>query len=449
MKHKELSLATNQLLTSFILAILTLEGSSAWAATPKYRALYRFQTGSDGGFPNGNLVLDASGNLYGTTSRGGIVQCAGDGGIVGCGIVFELSPPASGGRAWTKTTLYAFSGGTDGATPYDGPILDKAGNLYGTTAIGGTGQCKNSNGTVIGCGTVFEIAPTGSSGSGWSETILYSFQGQNSNGDGAYPFAGLVADRTGNLYGTTLGGGTSGGTVFKLTRPSRGGGVWTETVLYTAGSEASGFYARLILDGAGNLYTTSATGGTDFAGTVFELSPPRWTPTILHSFNFKNGGTTPTTGVIFDNKGNLYGTTIYGGVNNPICGGLGCGVAFRLTPPGGRDGGWTETVIHSFQGRGDGFIPGGCVILDQAGNIYGSTVYGGLNVEDGYGIVYKLTPRSKKDRFAKTIVHYFADHPAEYPSGNLVFEKSGAIYGATALGDSSAPGGVVFKLTVD
>jgi uncharacterized repeat protein (TIGR03803 family) len=212
-----------------------------WAET----VIYRFAGGSDGAAPGyGNLVFDQAGNIYGTTTKGG----------VGGGTVFELTPSNDG---WTESVLYGFRGGDDGGVPWGALVLDKGGNLYGTTYNGGGKACSGE-----GCGTVFELTP---SGSGWTETILYSFQGGS---DGGFPYAGLVFDQSGNLYGATLYDGSGqGGTVFELT-PSNG--TWAFNLLYSL-SSFQGPYNSLVFDAAGNLYGTAAQD--DGAGLVFELTP--------------------------------------------------------------------------------------------------------------------------------------------------------------------------------
>jgi uncharacterized repeat protein (TIGR03803 family) len=241
------------------------------------QVLHRFpdDNGTDGTAPVAGLIIDAAGNLYGTTSSGGTLFFR--------GTAFELTPAAGG--VWTETVLHSFGNGTDASEPRAGLIFDAAGNLYGTTAVGGTG----SN-CIFGCGTVFELTPA--AGGGWTEKVLYSF---NANGtDGYSPEAGLIIDAAGNLYGTTYAGGTSSGcapygcgTVFELT-PAAGGG-WTETVLHNFGNGTDGStpFAGLIFDAAGNLYGTTYYGGTgaNEGGTVFEFTaaPKAGTTTTLSS----------------------------------------------------------------------------------------------------------------------------------------------------------------------
>ena len=245
--------------------------------------LYNFGNGTgDGQKPLGNLILDSAGNLYGTTSEGG---------AFGNGTVFQLSPNG------TETVLYNFGNGGDGQNPDAGLIFDTSNNLYGTTAIGGA----------FGNGTVFELSPNGVGG--WTETVLYSF---GSGGDGQNPEAGLVLDTSGNLYGTTVNGGAfGGGTVFQLS-PTHG--CCRENLVHSFGNGADGRnpYAGVIFDSSGNLYGTTANGGGNSGGTAFELSPSGgggWTEAFSYSFGSGTDGANPFSALVFDSSGNLYGTT--------------------------------------------------------------------------------------------------------------------------------------------
>ncbi len=326
--------------------------------------LYNFQgRPSDAGKPSASLVMDAAGNLYGTTRYGGPTTCP-----KACGTVFELSQSSG---TWTETLLHTFTGGKDGENPYAELIFDKNGNLYSTTYGGGA----------HGKGTVFELSPSGGS---WTKTVLYSFKGSDGNG----PLAGLVFDTTGNLYGTTGRGGSSDkGVVFELTPSSKG--PWTETVLHSfAGAPSDGALpsADLIFDGLGNLYSTTRNGGsgacTNGCGTVFELSPSNgtWTESVLYSFAGKPDGETLFGGLIFDGAGNLYGTTDAGGNKND-------GIIFKLTP---SNGGWTESVVYSFRGfPKDGARSYATLISDAKGNFYGATIFGGAYDP---GTIFELTP---------------------------------------------------------
>jgi hypothetical protein len=433
MQTKQSSVCLDRPLALFIVMLIC--AGSARAVKPKYDVLYPFQAGNDGTGPSGTLILDASGNLYGTTYLGGTGQCVSNGVVVGCGTVFELSPPPAKKRGfWTKTILFDFQG-SDGNSPLGGLIWDAAGNLYGTTEFGGNGPCNDWQ--IPGCGLVFELSP--SSGGGWKETILYNFQG---GADGEHPVVGVVADSFGNLYGTTILSSRSGpGVVYEL---SPSGGSWTETVLYVSGygkRAPNDLYASLILDQQGNLYTTSVYGGDHDAGTVFELSPSKnggaWTETNLYSFH-EVGGIGSTAPVVFDKKGNLYGTLFFGGAYGSV---------FQLSPPKTKGDVWTETVLYGFGGGTDGINPFAGVIFDQAGSLYGDTAYGGQpGGGAGYGTVFKLKPHGKGP-WKETVLHRFQDHPAEYPGVNLVFGPQGELYGVTASGNSSAPGGVVFKIS--
>jgi uncharacterized repeat protein (TIGR03803 family) len=262
--------------------------------------LYSFSGDADGGYPNGGLVQDAQGNLYGTTSFGG-VGCNGN----GCGVVFEVTP----NRA--ERVLYAFTGGTDGSVPLWGGLLrDSQGNLYGTTYHGGA----------AGRGTVFEVTPTG------TEKVPFSFTGSKT---GLHPVrTTLIQDAQGNLYGTTLGGPQGMGAVFELT-PSG-----TEKVLYAFNKKKGGYYSYggLVLDAQGNLFGTASQGGTYGFGTVFEITSAH-KEKVLYNFTGGADGGNPYAGLVLDAQGNLYGTTEFGG--NPACfsaAGSGCGVVFKVTP---------------------------------------------------------------------------------------------------------------------
>lgn len=340
---------------------LTPNGDGTWTE----KVLYSFSfTNGDGLNPRASVVFDAAGNLYGTTVHGG---------SHGYGIVFELSPNGDGN--WAEQVVYSFRGGTDGSYPLANLILDAAGNLYGTTQLGGGSNSCNG-----GCGTVFELIPQ--AGGGWAESILLRFNGTN----GAIPDAGLIFDAAGNLYGTTVGGGAyHGGTVFRL-RLKAGGG-WSEMwySFNTTGTSGYAPQAGVIFDTAGNLFgTTTAGGGAKSCGTIFAIRPKTGgglQEGVLHRFDNKDG-CVPLAGLVLDAAGNLYGTTAAGGAYFH-------GTVFQLTHQKG--GPWQETVLHSFDNhtRPDGFHPFATLILDGAGNLYGTTQSGGA---DGYGMVFELTP---------------------------------------------------------
>jgi uncharacterized repeat protein (TIGR03803 family) len=308
-------------------------GQTAWTET----VLYSFQ-GFNGrsSRPNSGLIFDAAeGNLYGTTSKGG---------SPGCGTVFKLTPPATGQTAWTETVLYNFQCGADGNDPKASLIADANGAFYSTTEYGGSGTCLFFGTINSGCGTVFKLTPPATGQTAWTETVLHSFQGYPS--DGAFPIAGLIADKTGALYGATFGGGSSGGcsgnscgTIFKLTPPAAGQTAWTETVLhnFTGGSDGSEPVGGLVADAKGALYSTTFEfyGSSGFFGTVFKLMPPAtgqtaWTETVLYKFcSLSNctDGKYPAAGLIGGLGGAAYGTTTSGG----SCGvSGGCGTVFKL-----------------------------------------------------------------------------------------------------------------------
>jgi uncharacterized repeat protein (TIGR03803 family) len=407
-----------------VIAILML-APGVWAAS-KYKTLYKFRGHKDGGAPYAGLVFDTAGNLYGTTIEGG--NPGGQCGASGCGVVFKLTPNPNGNDRWKEMALYRFGiGNRDGHIPLAGLIFDTAGNLYGTTSRGGSHRASH--------GTVFKLTPN-PDGS-WTESVLYRFT-DGKDGDGAVPVASLIFDTAGNLYGTTSGGGThQQGTVFKLApNPD---GSWTESVLYrfTGGKDGDGSVpvASLIFDTAGNLYGTTSGGGTNQQGTVFQLMPNldgSWTENVLYRFTGGKDGGYPYAGLIFDQAGNLYGTTLGGGRN-------GRGVVFKLTP--NPDGSWTESTLHGFPGYGGSPYAG--LIFDQAGNLYGTAFYSNYAYDDG--MVFKLTP-NPDGSWEYSILREFRSHSGANPHAGLTFDQAGNLYGTTPNG-SPYGYGVVFKLT--
>ncbi len=362
MRSKNFSVGLTVALAIFTATMLV---TATRAAAQQERVLHSFNNnGTDGYAPYTSLIADGAGNLYGTTDVGGPYHG---------GTVFELSPKAGGG--WTETVLYAFGNGTDGAFPFGNLIRDSAGNFFGTTLQG--------NGAYVG-GTAYELSPAG--GGGWTETVLHVF----GNGtDGLKPTGSLVFDASGNLYGTTtLGGLENLGTVFELS-PAAGGG-WTERVLHAFSSLAEGFtpIGGLTSDKAGNLYGVTFQGGSGAYGngTVFELKSTAgggWTWRVIYSFGSVSpaDGSNPSSGLIFDGAGNLYGTTSAGGTAT-TCGGAGCGTAFELHPTAG--GGWNEKILYNFNNNGtDGYTPGSGLVFDAAGHLYGTTDGGGNGTNAG------------------------------------------------------------------
>jgi uncharacterized repeat protein (TIGR03803 family) len=403
---------------------------STQAAAAKLTVLTSFN-GTNGRFPTGGLLADSAGNLYGTASGGG----ASDGGTV-----FKLTPPAAGQTAWTNTVLTVFTCTTGaspscpaGNRPYGSLIADRAGNLYGTTSRGGT----------YSSGAVFELTPPAAGQTAWNETVLLSFDQY----DGELPEGGLIADSAGNLYGTTAEGGPmDGGTVFKLAPPAAGQTAWTETVLtdfnFTDGDFPTG---NLIADSTGNLYGTTSGGGPSRDGVVFELSPPSagqtvWTETVLATFTGKNGST-PDGGLIADSAGNLYGTTELGGTTEKGQTSKN-GIAFELTPPAAGQTAWTETVLISF-GKANGETPYGSLVADSAGNLYGTSANGGA-LQDG--TVFELTPPAAgQTAWSATVLARFDGANGQSPLGGLIAGSAGKLYGTADLGGADNFG-VVFEL---
>jgi uncharacterized repeat protein (TIGR03803 family) len=365
----------------------------------------------------------------------------------------------SGAAEPKEKILHRFVGDSDGSNPQAGLISDKAGTLYGTSYYGGTGSC-NVNYEFYGCGTVFELVPK--SGDGWTETVLYSFM--NSPTDGQYPVGGLVLDQAGNLYGTTGGGGSNDcgyggcGTVFELVKPVAPGSVWTETILYNlqGGSNAMDPHAGLIFDKQGALYGTTVFGGnyqgvcSDFqigCGTIFKLTPAKsgaWTETVLYRFKPTGDGFAPVAGLVFDKAGDLYGTTSFGGYGSLFCG-SGCGIVFELKPPAKRGGAWTEAIVHEFTGS-DGGSPLGPVIVDQIGNLYGTTSVGMLNGRVFTGTVFRLAPPARGGSWTeRVLIRFGTSGGPEYPAAGLVLDPAGNLYGTTEDG-GQATFGTVFRL---
>jgi uncharacterized repeat protein (TIGR03803 family) len=334
------------------------------------RVLYSFQgqRSSDGAAPSG-LIADSAGALYGTTQGGG--------GGCNCGTVFKLTPS---GSTYTETILYVFRGGSDGRDPIDQLLADASGALYGVTFQGG-----GSTACAMGCGTVFKLTPTRS---GYSERVIHAFKGT----DGAQPTDGVVADARGSLYGTTELGGAdpSGGVLYKLT-PTRTG--YSERLLYSfqgGPNDGSSPECFPIADANGGLYGTTLKGGPKNVGTVFKLTPSGngYTQSLLYSFQNGLDGRYPNASLL-NVSGALFGLTTAGG------GGSNIGTIYKLTPMGG---GYTETVEHSFTGPpGDGYFAApGALVAGKIGALFGTTQYGGSgncpNAGIGCGTVFKFTP---------------------------------------------------------
>jgi uncharacterized repeat protein (TIGR03803 family) len=333
-----------------------------------------------------------------------------------------------------EKVLFSFNG-TDGAYPASSLIFDRAGNLYGTT-FGGPDDM----------GAVVELVP-GTNGK-WSEKVPYGFCSVYRCADGFNPYAELIFDKAGNLYSTTvsgpLGGGDNFGVVFELLRGRND--KWAEKVLFHPTRYEDGVLSQagLIFDAEGNLYGTASQGGAFGAGTVFQLVPSkngRWTHKVLHSFGSGGDGSYPLAGLAIDKEGNLYGTTSDGGAHGSGCSGQGCGTVFKLTP--GKDGRWTERVLHSFGHGNDGFFPPGGLILDSEGRLYGTTEFGGTAL--GAGTVFQLTAGTK-GKWIETVLHTFHGKDGIAPRAGLIFDAAGNLYSTTEYGGASNQG-VVFELS--
>jgi uncharacterized repeat protein (TIGR03803 family) len=404
---------------ALVLFVVTLAfAASAWASSET--VLYNFcaQTSCvDGNQPYGPLVADTSGNhLYGTTYYGGTGNL---------GEVYELT---NSGGTWTQTVIYSFLGSSnnDGANPFGGLVLDSAGNIYGTTYVGGPSNQ----------GTVFELSKSGGT---WKETVLHSFN-DISGSDGYYPYGALAFDAAGNLYGTTLYGGKfGGGTVFQLKAPK-----FSYRVLhgFATSSSASYYpYAGLVVDSKnGYLYGTTNNGGLVWnAGAVYQLREVSgvWIFSVIYNFLGDSLGQYTWSGLAVDATGNLYGTTYQGGDFN-------LGSVFKLTPKGNA---WTQKVIYSFKGyaKKDGATPNYAgVTLDAQGNVYGTTYQGGSSAASNlnYGTVYKLTAVTYKESvlwsFGTTGDGYYPQHQAILVNGKL--------YGTTYAGGLHS-GGIAYEVT--
>jgi uncharacterized repeat protein (TIGR03803 family) len=384
-----LGAASAALTLAVVLALGTVATKSAHAQT--FTVLHSFTGSPDGAYPYAGPVEDAAGNLYGTTPWGGASYF---------GVVFEVD------TSGTETVLYNFDGATAGANPEAGLVRDEAGNLYGTTALGGA----------FTYGVVFKLDTSG------KEKVLHSFSADFTDGQNPYG-DGLIRDKNGNLYGTTYYGGRQQvGTVFKVDTSRK------EKVLHVfAGGVSDGAYpyAGVILDAKGNLYGDAEEGGTSDSGVVYKLSKSGKL-TVLHSFTGgTNDGSYPQGNLAMDNDGNLYGATYNGGADN-------AGTVFELSPNG--NGGWNETVLHVFAGgASDGAYPYAGVILDANGNLYGTTEEGGAS---NLGTVYELSGKTI------TLLHSFDGSDGEYPVGGVIQDTSGNLYGTAEAGGSSGYGTV-------
>jgi len=409
--------------------------------------IHSFEYPPKGDNPQGSLITDSAGNLYGVTLGGGRYNA---------GVVFELSPTING---WKEQVLYAFRGGADGQSPAPGLVMDAAGNLYGVTTAGGNASCLS-----VGCGTVFELKRTSS---GWTESVIYSFK---DGSDGGTPAGSLVLDSAGNLYGTTvLGGLFAHGQVFKLARALK---TWAKSTLYSFRSGADGAQplAGVIFDNAGNLFGTTSKGGNCNVGTVFELARAThgWVESVLYSFPDNPSADYPAAGLAFDGTGNLYGTTMFGTVfqltlssgkwvestvyslsaQNGVNGGVvvdEAGDLYVMTQRNGlfelsldSSGAWNATLLYGTNGsRGN-------LVSDAAGNIYGTSGSSGLSQ---LGVVFKLARSSSSNTgWIGSDVYSFPASCGATPIAGLVVDASGNLYGATVSGGTYNLG-TIFELS--
>jgi len=416
-------------------------GATKAAAAPpsvNFKTLYTFTGGADGAGPNGPLLRDTQGNLYGVTGAGG--NAPGCTVNYGCGVVFMIDPSGS------ENVLYAFRGGTDGWYPVGNLFMDAQGNLYGVTTYGGVTSCVPEN----GCGVIFKLSPPATKGMRWKETIIKRFTGGK---DGALPYAGLIPDGKGNAYGTTSGGGLparnrAGGIIFKIDQFDN------ETVLYKFCSKYGAFgncfdgespFAAPTLGADGNLYGTTFDGGftqNDFgSGIIYKLTPSGGKYRLYNFCSVGNcsDGAHPEASVLADAQGNVYGTTPVGGTG-PGC----CGIVFKVDSSG------AETVLHSFAGGADGAYPSsGTLFRDAQGNLYGTTYGGGsgsctTNGGPGCGTIFKVTANGEE-----TVVYTFmGTTDGAFPAYGLITDGKGHAYGTTSGGEQFPYGyGTVFEIS--
>jgi uncharacterized repeat protein (TIGR03803 family) len=412
-------------------------------AQPMEKVVYSFRGGSNGGIPYAGLVAER-GAFYGAADIGG-----GGCDTLGCGYVYKLLPPAKGQSAWTMSMLYTFSGGSDGAFPQARPTFDRRGTLYGTTTSGGRWNL----------GTVFTLTRPLNGQAAWTEKVLHQF----STSDGQVPLGRLIVDSQGYVYGTTeLGGQFNNGILFRLNPPATAEGQWTETVLhtFTGGVDGGLPLGGLIADPSGRLYGTTMNGGAHGKGTVFRLVPPSAAyaqpqETVLHDFAGAPDGAHPAGGLSFDDAGRLYGQTTQGGTGT-CRQEAGCGTVFRLSPPGGDQRDWTESVLYSFMGGGDGSFPNSTLAIGGGGTIYGATQLGGSGGCDGFGcgIIFSLSPTggSKKAWTELVLKSFDGGSDGAYPTSIIVSDHDRTLVGTASQGGyggcSGLTCGVAFTLSL-
>jgi uncharacterized repeat protein (TIGR03803 family) len=412
-EHYRNRVLTSRHIAITVLVCATLLGA-VLAAAPSANAqtftvLYSFQGGVDGALPYAGVVRDSAGNLFGTTAFGGKFDR---------GTIFKLDPSG------TKTVLYNFTGGADGAAPEAELLLDATGNLFGSASAGGKPVCMSPQG-LPGCGTVFKLDPTG------RLTVLHRFSGGK---DGANPFAALTQDAKGNLYGTAYAGsikscpsGPGCGTVFKIDSTRR----FTLLHRFAGRKDGGNPYSGVVVDKAGNVFGTASSAGVGSAGVIYKVGTNS-KDTVLHVFEGSSGAV-PLGGLARVPTGNLFGTTSQGGSANK-------GTVFRQNKTGG-------TVLYNFTGGADGGFPYSGVILDSVENLYGTTYAGGdltcFGQLQGCGTVFKVDQND-----TETVLHVFPATGADglFPLGRLVRDRAGNLYGTANAGGAFGCCGTVFKI---
>src|SRR5258708_3118525 len=415
--------ASQTFLMTGALAIVCCLAMASTAASQQLNVLYSFGNILTTSLqePDASLIADSTGNLYSIASSGGNSL---EGGL------FELSPPAALGGAWTYTQIYAFGAQSAGYTPIGDPVMDASGALYGVTQYGG----ESTSG---GYGVVYQLARPAVSGGAWTENVLYTF---TDGDDGGYPQAGLVFDKKGNLYGTTsMAGSLGGGVVFELSPPTVSGGAWTYNVLFSfdptkkspGGCQPE---AGLLPTFNGGLYGSTVGGGANGGGVAFLLTPPAngqgaGTETGLHNFGFVTGkgdGGEPFEAMVAGPKGVLFGVTAVGGTS-------GYGTVYELVPPTTKGNAWTESVLYSFGTTSGGIYPSSGVILTSTGVLYGTL---GNQITGGAGAIYKLAPPAGLGGpLAETGPYGFSSKPGPgpgEPQGRVLLPK-GALYRASGF----------------
>jgi uncharacterized protein YceK len=421
-----------------------------------FKTIYTFQQGVDGGYPFSGLVPGPNGSFFGTSS--------GAGNAAPYGVVFQLSPPAAGTKAWVLKPIYSFSGLSDGAYPF-GVVSGPDGALYGATGGGGTNNAGCGSGAGNGCGTVFELTPPAAGQTAWSFKLLHSF---TRGLDGAFPVAPPVVAADGVLYGSTEGGGKCAGqtygcgVVYRLVPPSSASGAWKETTLhaFAAGLDGSNPKGALVIGKNGVLYGTTTKAGISNisacatgsgCGTVFSLTPPAagatvWKEATLYRFTGTIGANS-LGGVTLDASGNLYGTAHSGG-KFLICPedgirNAGCGTVFEISPPATGTK-WTGTLLYAFRDGRDGSRPWDAPLLVN-GTLYLSS--SGDEVKTDGSIIKLTPPAAGSGGWTETTLYTFLDNTdSDDPVGGLLL-SGGVLYG-TALGDDAgpAPAGTIFSV---